>query len=111
MTRIGIVAEAPGETRVAATPTTVPKLIALGYDVVVEAGAGAASSFPDAAFEASGAIIVDGAQAWASPVVLKVNAPTPAPTTSTFAGGTLPAAVTWPVKKRPNVWAASITAR
>lgn len=78
MTRIGIVAEAPGETRVAATPTTVPKLIALGYDVVVEAGAGAASSFPDAAFEASGAIIVDGAQAWASPVVLKVNAPTPA---------------------------------
>ena len=42
MTRIGIVAEAPGENRVAATPTTVPKLIALGYDVVVESGAGAA---------------------------------------------------------------------
>ena len=55
MTRIGIVAEAPGENRVAATPTTVPKLLALGYDVVVEAGAGAASSFPDAAYEAAGA--------------------------------------------------------
>lgn len=77
MTRIGIVAEAPGETRVAATPTTVPKLIALGYDVVVEAGAGAGSSFPDAAYEASGARIVDGDEAWTSPVVLKVNAPTP----------------------------------
>jgi len=78
MTRIGIVAEAPGENRVAATPTTVPKLIALGYDVVVEAGAGAASSFPDAAYAASGAVVVDAATAWASPVVLKVNAPTPA---------------------------------
>ncbi|HKP05768.1 MAG TPA: Re/Si-specific NAD(P)(+) transhydrogenase subunit alpha [Microbacterium sp.] len=78
MTRIGIVAEAPGENRVAATPTTVPKLIALGYDVVVEAGAGAASSFPDAAFAQAGATVVDGATAWAAPVVLKVNAPTPA---------------------------------
>ncbi|MBW9111514.1 Re/Si-specific NAD(P)(+) transhydrogenase subunit alpha [Microbacterium ureisolvens] len=78
MTRIGIVAEAPGETRVAATPTTVPKLIALGYDVVVEAGAGAGSSFPDAAFVHAGATVVDGATAWASPIVLKVNAPTPA---------------------------------
>ena len=36
---------------------------------------------------------------------------TPAPTTSTLAGGTLPAAVTWPVKKRPKLLPASITAR
>ena len=36
---------------------------------------------------------------------------TPAPTTSTLAGGTLPAAVTWPVKNDPNSWAASTTAR
>jgi NAD(P) transhydrogenase subunit alpha len=78
MTRIGIVAEAPGENRVAATPTTVPKLIALGYDVVVESGAGAGSSFPDAAYAASGATIADRDTAWASPIVLKVDAPTPA---------------------------------
>jgi NAD(P) transhydrogenase subunit alpha len=77
MTRIGIVAEAPGENRVAATPTTVPKIIALGYEVVVESGAGAGSSFPDAAYAAAGASVVDAATAWASPVVLKVNAPTP----------------------------------
>jgi len=50
MTRIGIVAERPGENRVAATPTTVGKLRGLGYDVVVERGAGAASSLPDSAF-------------------------------------------------------------
>ena len=36
---------------------------------------------------------------------------TPAPTTSTLAGGTLPAAVTWPVKNRPKACAASTTAR
>lgn len=78
MTRIGIVAEASGENRVAATPTTVPKLIALGYDVVVESGAGRASSFPDDAFTAAGAAVVDASEAWASPIILKVNAPTPA---------------------------------
>ena len=43
---IGIPRESlPGETRVAATPQTVGQLIKLGYDVVVEAGAGVASSF------------------------------------------------------------------
>ena len=36
---------------------------------------------------------------------------TPAPITITFAGGTLPAAVIWPVKKRPKLFAASITAQ
>ncbi|HEY8282524.1 MAG TPA: Re/Si-specific NAD(P)(+) transhydrogenase subunit alpha [Leifsonia sp.] len=76
MARIGIVAEAPGETRVAATPSTVPKLIGLGYEVVVEAGAGAGSSFSDAAFAAAGATIVGRSEAWSSPVVLKVNPPT-----------------------------------
>ncbi|MBD7957537.1 Re/Si-specific NAD(P)(+) transhydrogenase subunit alpha [Microbacterium sp. Sa4CUA7] len=77
MTRMGIAAEAPGETRVAATPTTTVKLIALGYDVIVEAGAGVASSFPDAAYRDAGARIVSRAEAWAADVVLKVNPPTP----------------------------------
>ncbi|WP_106814496.1 Re/Si-specific NAD(P)(+) transhydrogenase subunit alpha [Microbacterium timonense] len=89
MTRIGIVAEPPGENRVAATPTTVPKLIALGYDVVVENGAGDASSFPDAAYTAAGAAVVDGPTAWASPIVLKVNPPTPAEIERLADGATL----------------------
>ena len=55
MTRIGIVAERDGETRVALTPPTVSRLLALGYDVVVEAGAGAASAFPDTAYTDAGA--------------------------------------------------------
>ena len=78
MTRIGIVAEQEGETRVSATPATATKLQGLGYDVVVERGAGARSSFPDTAYEEAGAQIVTGDEAWASPIVLKVDAPTDA---------------------------------
>jgi NAD(P) transhydrogenase subunit alpha len=64
-----------GETRVAATPTTVGQLCALGYQVLVASGAGAASSFPDAAYAAAGARIGSAAQAWGADVVLHVNAP------------------------------------
>lgn len=46
---------APGETRVAATPKTVEQLLALGYQVLVERGAGAQAAFTDQAFTASGA--------------------------------------------------------
>ena len=63
------------ESRVAATPKTVGQLVALGYDVVVEAGAGSRASFSDDAYAAAGARVVDRAGAWASDVVHKVNAP------------------------------------
>jgi len=78
MTRIGVVTEQPPETRVAATPATVKQLIALGYEVAVEAGAGEASAFLDEAYRDAGATIVAGAEALASEIVLKVNAPTEA---------------------------------
>ncbi|MGO4596773.1 Re/Si-specific NAD(P)(+) transhydrogenase subunit alpha [Terrabacter sp. 2RAF25] len=63
------------ETRVAATPATVEKLVGLGYDVAVEAGSGEAASFSDEAYAAAGARVVDGAEAWGSAIVHKVNAP------------------------------------
>ena len=44
-----------GETRVAVTPDAAKKLIALGFDVVVEAGAGLAAAVPDADYAAAGA--------------------------------------------------------
>jgi NAD(P) transhydrogenase subunit alpha len=47
-----------GETRVAVTPDAAKKLIALGLDVVVEAGAGAEAAAPDAEYEAAGARVV-----------------------------------------------------
>lgn len=46
------------EKRVAATPETVKKLIALGASVSIESGAGAAASYPDTAYETAGATIV-----------------------------------------------------
>jgi H+-translocating NAD(P) transhydrogenase subunit alpha len=73
---IGVVSEAAsGETRVAATPRTVGQLRDLGYEVVVESGAGVASSFADDAYTAAGATIGD---AWAADVVFAVDKPTPA---------------------------------
>ncbi|GAB3347381.1 Re/Si-specific NAD(P)(+) transhydrogenase subunit alpha [Modestobacter lapidis] len=74
--RIGVPRESrPGETRVATTPTTVPHLRALGHEIVVAAGAGRASSFPDAAYAAAGAEVGDDDAAWRCDVVLRVNAP------------------------------------
>ena len=78
MTRIGVVTELGSETRVAATPATVKQLIGLGYEVVVEGGAGAQSSFPDDAYVAEGASIVTTAEAFAADIVLKVNPPSDA---------------------------------
>jgi H+-translocating NAD(P) transhydrogenase subunit alpha len=74
--QVGVVAEsAAGETRVAATPATVRQLNTLGYEVVVESGAGAASGFTDAAYAQAGALI---GEAWQAAIVLKVNPPTAA---------------------------------
>ncbi|HYN67229.1 MAG TPA: Re/Si-specific NAD(P)(+) transhydrogenase subunit alpha [Ornithinibacter sp.] len=76
--RIGVPKETrPGETRVAATPKTVEQIRALGYAVFVERGAGAASSFDDAAYVRAGADVIDEA-VWNADVLLKINAPTDA---------------------------------
>jgi NAD(P) transhydrogenase subunit alpha len=57
---------------VSATPGTAAQLIKLGYDVVVEPGAGAGSTFADEAYVAAGASIGDAVKA---DVVFGVNAP------------------------------------
>ncbi|WP_406179754.1 Re/Si-specific NAD(P)(+) transhydrogenase subunit alpha [Streptomyces sp. NBC_01006] len=85
--RIGVAAEtSPGETRVAATPATVRQLVALGYEVVVESGAGTASGFSDDAYVAQSAKVGD---AWSADVVLKVNAPSGEEIRSLADGATL----------------------
>ncbi len=87
---IGIPRESlPGETRVAATPQTVGQLIKLGYEVVVEADAGAASTFPDEAFTEAGADVGSAEQVWTADVVLKVNAPDNAEIAALRDGATL----------------------
>lgn len=76
MKRLGIVAELGHETRVAATPVTVKQLLGLGYEVVVEKGAGESASFRDEAYEEAGALIVGADEAWGADVVLRINPPT-----------------------------------
>lgn len=74
--RIGVIRESkPGETRVSATPKTVGQLRGLGYAVVVESGAGDASSFSDAAYEQAGATIGSTSDVWGADVVFEVNSP------------------------------------
>jgi len=65
------------EPRVAASPDVVKKLIGLGFQVVVERGAGAGASFTDKAFEDAGASIAATADAAykAADVVFKIQAP------------------------------------
>jgi NAD(P) transhydrogenase subunit alpha len=69
----------PGETRVAATPDSVRRMIKLGLVVALERGAGEGSSFPDAEYEAAGARLTDdpAAGAGAADVVLVVRPPDP----------------------------------
>ncbi|MDW6004470.1 Re/Si-specific NAD(P)(+) transhydrogenase subunit alpha [Vibrio mangrovi] len=65
-----------GETRVAASPTSVGQLLKLGFDVLVEAHAGENASFENQSFEAAGARIVSNEEVWNADIILKVNAPT-----------------------------------
>ena len=77
--RIGVPAEIrPGETRVAATPETVGKLVQKGrHTCIVQSNAGTAASIPDASFQAAGAVIVPhAADIYSqSDVILKVRVP------------------------------------
>ncbi|MCL4671387.1 MAG: NAD(P) transhydrogenase subunit alpha [Sphingomonadaceae bacterium] len=77
--RIAILKErAPGETRVAATPETVKKFIALGATVAVEKGAGLAAAITDAAYAEAGAEVgTAAATAKGADIVLGVQAPDP----------------------------------
>jgi len=67
----------PGEQRVAATPRSVEKLLKMGYQVIVESGAGAASEYSDDAYREAGATLApDAATVYATAdFLLKVRAP------------------------------------
>jgi len=78
-----------GETRVAATPETIKKLVAQGHAVTVERGAGVLASVTDDAYQAAGATIGSAAQTFATQLVLKVNAPSDAELQQMAAGTVL----------------------
>lgn len=74
--RVGIPAEVKdNETRVAITPAGVREFVGAGHEVVIQAGAGIGSSFPDADYVAAGATLGTVDEAWACELVLKVKDP------------------------------------
>ncbi|MFV8751009.1 Re/Si-specific NAD(P)(+) transhydrogenase subunit alpha [Nannocystaceae bacterium ST9] len=81
--KVGIPSEVyPNERRVAATPDTVKRLQKLGFEVLIESGAGAKADFSDAAYVAAGCSVVPSAEAlWGGvDIVLKVREPMDHPT-------------------------------
>src|SRR6266496_6500564 len=98
----------PHECRVAATPDTVEKMVKLGLAVVVEAGAGEASSFADAAYIEAGARIADAGGVYAeADIVLKVRQPIARPGGAHEADqlkpGTILISFIWPAQNRALV--------
>lgn len=75
--RVGVVKEIKvDEHRVALTPAGARALVEHGHEVLVERGAGAGSAWPDEAYSAVGATVLDAQEVWArSRLVLKVKEP------------------------------------
>src|SRR5687767_1011376 len=89
----------PGEKRVATVPDAVPKLAKLGFEVIVQAGAGEGASIADEAYAAAGARVVsDAAAVWSgADIVFKVRAPTLAEVRSMREGQLLVSFI-WPAQ-------------
>ncbi len=64
-----------GETRVAATPETVKRMVKEGFTVTIEAAAGIGAFFPDAEYETAGATVTATPDWKTADVVLRVAAP------------------------------------
>jgi H+-translocating NAD(P) transhydrogenase subunit alpha len=94
---------APGERRVAASPETVKKFIALGASVSVETGAGLTASVSDAEYAAAGASVSDRDSALAGAgILLGVQGPAPE-SISGYAPGALLVAGLNPFGERARV--------
>jgi NAD(P) transhydrogenase subunit alpha len=88
--RVGICKEShSGERRVAGTPDSAKKLKALGFDVLVESGAGLAAGFDDASYAAAGATLAPGSTVWSADIIVKVRAPNDDETARLTSGQTL----------------------
>ncbi len=102
--RIAVLKEtASGETRVALTPETAKKFIALGATVAIESGAGVSASIPDAAYSEAGAEVGPAAQVVQdADIVMGVQAPEPAALAGAKSGAWV-AATFDPFGRRPLV--------
>src|SRR5690242_15703473 len=101
--RIAVLKEAAGETRCAATPETVKKFAALGAEVAVEKGAGAAASIADSDFEEAGAKVAGRKDVLkGAGIILCVNGPDPASLAGVDKGALLVGALD-PLRQRERI--------
>ncbi|NCG19450.1 MAG: Re/Si-specific NAD(P)(+) transhydrogenase subunit alpha [Rhodobacterales bacterium] len=89
------------ERRVAATPDTVARMIKMGFEVHVQAGAGAAASYTDAAYVAAGATMVNDIESlWSgAQIICKVKAPNDAEV-ERLSEGQLVISMLWPKQNK-----------
>jgi H+-translocating NAD(P) transhydrogenase subunit alpha len=101
--KIAVLKEAAGETRCAAVPETAKKFIALGAQVAVETGAGAAASVPDSDFETAGASVGSRSQVLeGAGAILCIEAPDPASLKGAATGALLVGALD-PLQRRAAI--------
>ena len=75
--QIGVVKESlEGQSRVAASPSSVAQLIKLGFSVAIEEGVGVSASFSDQMYQDAGAEIKASSEVWQSDILFRVNPPT-----------------------------------
>ena len=93
-----------GETRVATVPEAVKKLVAAGFAVTVETGAGTAAAYPDADYLAAGATIAPTAQKAieAADILFKVRSPSDAEVAA-LKPGAIVIALLNPYQERPTL--------
>ena len=72
---LGILVESGDETRVAIVPNSVPKLIKLGFEVLVESGSGDSAHHPDSEYEAKGAKISTREEVMGCNLLICIGAP------------------------------------
>ncbi|MDP6889293.1 MAG: hypothetical protein QF454_04615, partial [Candidatus Thalassarchaeaceae archaeon] len=73
--KLGVLVESDDETRVAVVPNSVPKLKKLGFEVMVESGAGISAHHVDSEYEAKGATISSREDAMGCDILICIGAP------------------------------------
>ena len=73
--KLGVVKESDGESRVAIVPGSVKKLVKLGFDVLIESGAGLASHNIDSDYIDAGATVTNRSDALSADIVVSIGMP------------------------------------
>ncbi|HJM44733.1 MAG TPA: hypothetical protein QF644_02145 [Candidatus Poseidoniaceae archaeon] len=73
--RLGVVLEAESEPRVSIVPNSIPKLVKMGFEVVIESNAGLKSGYSNSEYESKGGVIVSAEEALNSDIVTSIEIP------------------------------------